>query len=57
MLDVTVVPANEANWDDLQAAFGNSGDPFALLVPAVQLGPDPRIVGHVHVPILTISWT
>ena len=27
MLDVTVLPANEASWDDLQAVFGTSGDP------------------------------
>ena len=27
MPDVTVVPANEASWDDLQAVFGTSGDP------------------------------
>ena len=26
MPDVTVVPANEATWDDLQAVFGTSGD-------------------------------
>ena len=25
--DVTVVPANEASWDDLQAVFGTRGDP------------------------------
>jgi hypothetical protein len=27
MLDLTVVPANEASWDDLQAVFGAGGDP------------------------------
>ena len=26
-LDVTIVPANEASWDDLDAVFGDRGDP------------------------------
>jgi hypothetical protein len=26
--EVTVVPANEASWEDLQAVFGTRGDPF-----------------------------
>ena len=26
--EVTIVPANEASWEDLQAVFGTRGDPF-----------------------------
>ena len=35
MPDLTVVPANEASWEDLEAIFGTRGA-GATLVPAVQ---------------------
>ena len=34
--EVTIVPANEASWEDLQAVFGTRGDLVQMPVPAVQ---------------------
>jgi hypothetical protein len=39
MLDVTVVPANEASWDDLQAVFGTSGDPSRCWCQRYKMAP------------------
>ena len=33
--EVTIVPANEASWEDLQAVLGMRGDP-SVPVPAIQ---------------------
>jgi GNAT superfamily N-acetyltransferase len=40
MRDLTVVPANEASWDDLQMVFG-SGDPSRCQCQRFKLGPYP----------------
>jgi GNAT superfamily N-acetyltransferase len=39
MLDVTVVPANEASWNDLQAVFGTSGDPSRCWCQRYKMAP------------------
>jgi GNAT superfamily N-acetyltransferase len=39
VLDVTVVPANEASWDDLQAVFGTSGDPSRCWCQRYKMAP------------------
>ena len=45
MAGITVVPANEASWEDIREVFGTRGDPGALLVPALQDGAG-RVVGR-----------
>ena len=39
MPDITVVPANEASWDDLQAVFGTSGDPSRCWCQRYKMAP------------------
>lgn len=39
MPDVTVVPANDASWDDLQAVFGTSGDPSRCWCQRFKMAP------------------
>ncbi|HST15342.1 MAG TPA: GNAT family N-acetyltransferase [Gaiellaceae bacterium] len=39
MSDVTVVAANEATWDDLQAVFGTSGDPSRCWCQRFKMAP------------------
>jgi GNAT superfamily N-acetyltransferase len=37
--EVTVVPANDASWDDLQAVFGTSGDPSRCWCQRFKMAP------------------
>src|ERR1044071_9143934 len=36
---VTIVPANEASWDDLQAVFGTRGDPSRCWCQRFKMAP------------------
>ena len=37
--DLTIVPANEASWDDLQAVFGTRGDPSRCFCQRYKMAP------------------
>jgi len=37
--EVTIVPANEASWEDLQAVFGTRGDPARCWCQRFKLQP------------------
>jgi len=52
-VELTIVPANEASWEDLQAVFGTRGDPSRCRCQRYKMQPStayPRLLRSTRVP-------